>query len=111
MAEHTPIPWQIVDDWVYSTREGGEPDLTVAEAPRSQAYLRDRNLTKEQKAANAAHIVRCVNAFPEMVDALTSARTHLITLGGDTRGMEGGDEIQAAVLDLVDAALARAKQP
>lgn len=37
--------------------------------------------------------------------ALDAARSHLIVLGGDGRGDPNGDIIQAAVLDVIDAAL------
>jgi hypothetical protein len=40
-----------------------------------------------------------------LVHALKTAKTQLITLGGDNRPDPHGDQMQAAILDLVDAAL------
>lgn len=60
---------------------------------------------------------RLTKAQREVLEALKAARTHLITLGGDSRatvadtGDPYGDEMQAAVLDVVDAAIARAPGP
>lgn len=68
--------------------------------------------------ANAAHIVHCVNSHDaleakaalhdDLVAALRIARSHLVTLGGP-RYDQDGDEIQAAVLNQVDAVLARVR--
>lgn len=64
--------------------------------------------------ADAHFIVRACNAHDELVSAAKAARIHLTTLGGDPRssvssdGSIDGDEMQAAVLDLIDAAIARA---
>ena len=45
----------------------------------------------------------------ELVNALQTARSQLITLGGDPRLVNGnGDEIQHRVLEIIDAALTRA---
>lgn len=64
----------------------------------------------ENMEANGALII----AAPDMYAALVTARQQLITIGRDTRrdvasdGTPEGDEIQAAVLDAIDAALTKA---
>lgn len=44
----------------------------------------------------------------EILNALGMAKRQIITLGGDPRGDEHGDKIQAAVLDALDLAIAGA---
>ena len=53
---------------------------------------------------------RLIASAPELLAALGSARTHLITLGGDNRGEEWGDKMQGAILDNIDAAIAKARE-
>lgn len=63
----------------------------------------------------AAFIVRACNSHEALVKALEAARRQIVTLGGDPRkfiaddGSIEGDEIQAAILDGIDAALSLAK--
>jgi hypothetical protein len=60
----------------------------------------------ETAKTNAAHIVKCVNAYTYLVEALETARAQLVTLGGDHHLNEQyDDKIHAAVLAKIDAAL------
>lgn len=51
-----------------------------------------------------------MNTHTELLAALVLAKEHIILLHprGDQRGMEGADKIQGAVLDKIDAAIAKA---
>lgn len=69
-------------------------------------------IARRVELADAQTIVKAVNAHDELVAALTAARVHLVALGGDDRKMPAsykGDAVQAALLDVVDAALAKAE--
>jgi hypothetical protein len=63
VSKHTPTPWA-----AYGTTLS-----TRAEGPRSLIGTTDplrHHEEEEQNAANAAHIVKCVNAHDELVAAL-----------------------------------------
>lgn len=53
------------------------------------------------------------HAAPELLDALKAARQQVVTLGGDVVVDSGGkivsDAIQAAVLNVIDAAISKAE--
>jgi hypothetical protein len=79
----------------------------------------DRELVQIEGKARATtvmhwpELVRMINRLRQaeaendrLREALTSARTMLVAFGGDPRGSANGDEIQTAILDLIDAALA-----
>lgn len=69
----------------------------------------------QRMEANAALIVRAVNAHDDLVRALRVARQQVITLhpSGDNRGdsLDMRDTVQSSVLDVIDAALAKAGAP
>lgn len=90
---------------------GDEGEVYVAQAigpGNVQNGMPDPYPTEEAQTANA-HLIA---AAPELYEALSAARQQLITLGGEVVE-EGGkivsDPIQAAVLAVIDAALARAR--
>lgn len=59
----------------------------------------------------AAFVVRAVNSHEALIKALETARSQLITLGGNPNPeVKDSDKIQAAVLMTVDAALSQAKE-
>lgn len=59
--KHTETPWQVNFTAVQAKLESGEI-VTIADCFSRISYECDQ--------ANAAHIVRCVNAYQELVDAL-----------------------------------------
>ena len=61
MSKHTPTPWRISP---YS--KGSIIDADGVAIASSVMFYR----TAEEAAANAAHIVYCVNTYPDLVKAL-----------------------------------------
>ena len=85
-------------------------DRIVAFAAASRMDFADVTTGDGEALSNASLIA----AAPDLYEALKTARSQLVTLGGDPRkfiaedGSIEGDAIQAAVLDVIDAALAKA---
>jgi hypothetical protein len=96
MSDHTKTPWHIAGK---ATIKMGQNDWI------GTVNWRNRD-------ANAAFLVRAVNAHDALVAALDAARSQLRTLGGDHRpyaDYPDSDRIQGAVLDMIDTALSLAK--
>ena len=90
MSKHTPTPWH------FSTGIGGAViynDVTLAKIP----------MDAHAWEANAAHIVKCVNSYDELVAAL---RLSLLCLDAAASGMlnDVKDEI-GSTANIVDALL------
>lgn len=109
-SKHTPGPWS-VDDFgagqrvVVKGRAGFSGDYRIADAHFSSDLARCARVSEMQ--ANA----RLIAAAPELLEALEAARQQVVTLGGEVVEVEGkivSDAIQAAVLAVIDAALAKA---
>lgn len=65
MVEHTPTPWH--------TGSTEHTELVMAFKDNSECVLAELDtddVSMEETSANAAHIVKCVNAFPDLVKAL-----------------------------------------
>lgn len=103
MSEHTPTPWDA--DGVYVMYHDAELSITVAGCAISP------RMDSSKAKANAAFIVRAVNAHDDLVAALKVAQSHLRTLRGDRRNEPNSDQIDRAVFDAIDAALAKAISP
>lgn len=80
-------------------------------ADSRSSYLKSEDAAKAAAQADYERRARSVfidGSGEEMgvvLDALGTAKRHLITLGGDPRGDDDGDLIQGAVLDLLDHAI------
>lgn len=66
-AEHTPTPWVLLDD---AFAKIGEPNDDVGCTVIADCEGNVRDLSHETMIANAAFIVRAVNAHEELVKAL-----------------------------------------
>jgi len=67
MTEHTPTPWHM--DGLYVTNK--EPPTvgpSIADCGRSP------RIGRAEQVANAAHIVKCVNAFPKLIAVLENVK-------------------------------------
>ena len=100
-ATHTPAPWKIIN----------EKTIVGPDHP-GQGYIADVNMHRSpgvqdppDGAANAAHIVRCVNSHDAIIQALKLARRK-IELWPEGSNPEYFPEIKA-----IDAALAAAEAP
>jgi hypothetical protein len=74
MSKHTPTPWSFGG---YSSYMGvqimAQPDPkknTIIIASTRSAQAEEPKAFREEVEANAAHIVHCVNAYPDLVEAL-----------------------------------------
>jgi len=97
----TNTPWQYTDDGRSTTiRADGDYPKPIAEIWDNGDSRKD----------NASFIVRACNAHDALVSALETARRQLVTLGGEPiQDDEDANQIQAAVLFVVDEAIALAK--
>ncbi len=68
MNKHTPTPWHIRDVDTYTIRS--QHGCEVARAAR-------HHIPADEIKANAAFIVRAVNAHDALVEALTKAQGHI----------------------------------
>ena len=107
-----PTPWSVkADDRTEADRFGnayeyiGGWDIFAADG--TEIVGCEGILADDEEQAN--HIVRAVNAHEGLLDALHTARIQLVTLGGDPGEDKDGDQIQAAVLNVIDAAIAKAE--
>lgn len=99
-----PTPWAIE----FSSTGSGRINA-VTDANGGDVRLSGVSTTNGLEAAQTtARVVRAVNSFDEMAAALRTARSQLVTLSGDPGDDADGDQIQAAVLGVIDAALAGA---
>lgn len=95
-GKHTPTPWTFDGNCGGYISQSGE------------------RIARAYALNDAAFIVRAVNCHDELVEALSNARSILVAFAGDPRqtiqqdGSIVGDEMQAALLDCVDAALSKA---
>ena len=109
MSKHTPTPWSFGG---YSSYMGvqimAQPDPkknTIIIASARSAQAEEPKAFREEVEANAAHIVHCVNTYPDLVKALEKAVDEYGKPGGPWNvPSEPGTWISAA-----RAALAKAK--
>jgi hypothetical protein len=90
-TSHTPTPWEVCGHYI-------RPKL-----PESGIQIAEFPLFLENHKANAAHIVRCVNAHDDLVAALQRAQMAML-------GYAHRNNIILAALDATDCALAKATQ-
>ena len=90
--------------WI--TKIGGLTSWAIAApyAPLSKHYVAHA-AGVDSSVANA-HLIA---AAPDLYEALKTARSQIVLLGGDAMEDEFGDAIQSAVLGEIDAALSRAR--
>jgi hypothetical protein len=105
MSKHTPTPWRVVDEHPQHANYeimGGDQRYPLGLAQICR-YSEDE--LGEEHAANAAHIVHCVNTYPELVKALEKAV--------DEYGKPGGPwnvpNEPGTWIEIARAALAKAK--
>ena len=103
MSAHTPGPWCVRNIPTGQRYIGPSAD---GSAPTVACVLLRANVPDDRLAADA----RLVAAAPDLLAALRTALTQLELLGGvrRTHPNEGQDEIHAAVLETIDAAIAKA---
>ena len=110
MSAHTPTPWRVLEN----TRglivpADGDGSHRVASTVDRVAYERDPDNYHDDNAArdeaNAARIVKCVNAHDELVEALKTALADLDRLAavGRCSGMMQGAVAARAALAKVTA--------
>lgn len=73
--EHTPTPWEVIDRPAPSRVDHGWrqislPSKKMIACRAEQQFLSDWDAAQERAEANAKHIVRCVNAYDDMLEAL-----------------------------------------
>lgn len=115
MAKHTNGPWMVEcpmgPDIISIVARGDRPAYEWQHVAQvSGTPDDDDDIPAVEAAANA----RLIAAAPDLLEALKAARTHVITLhpAGDPRKAEPRDMqdgVQIAVLDVIDAALAKAE--
>jgi hypothetical protein len=104
MAEHTKTPWKIAGAvHIYSPGEGGGNVCSMSD-PRVSTVVGYTDVALDSKDAdeayaNAAFIVRCVNAHDDLVKALEAVRDNLVRLAWDENSImvEGIDKVLAKV--------------
>lgn len=77
-TKHTPAPWKLGAS--KTTVVGGEGDYAIAAC--ATQYPPD-----ESPEANAAHIVRCVNSYKDLLYALENITDHYHSKDGDMKLM------------------------
>lgn len=73
--KHTPTPWVWIegDPDIFTLWNNKEVPLAAVKSP---IWHEDRLCGSLEAAANAAHIVKCVNMHDELVEALEIAETY-----------------------------------
>lgn len=83
-TKHTPTPWKaqietnsngIVKTFIVGDRYIGE--VFNWAKPSTSSYVQENETLNQEAQANAAFIVRAVNNFDQMLDALKDARDRL----------------------------------
>jgi hypothetical protein len=85
MAEHTKLPWRVEKGtglvWGDCTLfEDGTPDrlgVPVTDGQLERPWAQGKGPTYDEMEANAAHIVKCVNAYPDLVKARAAFLSYL----------------------------------
>ena len=103
IPEHSPLPWEVcrfqdnMDEFGIHSPNHPEATKTGKPEPHHMAHAKTvcRGMTGPQKDANAAFIVRAVNAHEELLAALHEARYLLIGHGRRS--------------DMIDKAIAKAE--
>ena len=101
MSAHTPGPWCVRNIPTGQRYIGPSAD---GSAPTVACVLLRANVPDDRLAADA----RLIAAAPDLLAALRTALTQLELLGGVWRKHPDQDDIHAAVLETVDAAIAKA---
>ena len=70
MSKPTPTPWTVYDNIGRKSELG----ITASAAPCIIAVMGNQREWPIEAEANAAHIVRCVNSFDDLVAALEYAK-------------------------------------
>jgi hypothetical protein len=97
MNDHTPTPWKLRHNGLNAYIVGGPDDFPCANMP-------GQGITNE---ANAAHIVKCVNAYAPMMEALKTLRASCQeALSDDWNRTDDGFE---AMIESIDDALRAAE--
>jgi hypothetical protein len=104
MTKHTPTPW-IVTNGVQIWRDGHSSLASPRICSLANAAQPVEQLTAEEMAANAAFIVRAVNAHEELVAAARALLDRLDDITTDAFS-KGGEAVEREALR---AALAKAE--
>jgi hypothetical protein len=118
MTQHTPTPWHLLKPNDHS----GDCGITALGLPNVLAEcfadIRHAGEHSAQEAqANAAHIVKCVNAYEDLVAALKMARKRLTDDGRYMPTQTSPEKAYALMevayydmaIEAIDAALAKAE--
>jgi hypothetical protein len=106
MAEHTKTPWKIAGAvHIYSPGEGGGNVCSMSD-PRVSTVVGYTDVALDSKDAdeayaNAAFIVRCVNAHDDLVSALMMCRTYLSELAENDKYARDDFELVSDLLKRV----------
>lgn len=112
-GKHTPGEWFRDGTTVYALNDQGTNRMLIScgggyvYQPHDRTSLSHERTPSNEVEANA----RLISAAPELLDALGNARTQIVILGGDVIEVDGkivSDAIQAAVLQIIDDAIAKA---
>ena len=72
MTQHTPTPWETEDDTTRIWRRGDcENEIVFVRGYDNAHPDVQQEKSLDENLANAAHIVKCVNAYDDLVAALT----------------------------------------
>ena len=86
MSAHTPTPWQLKSDYeptvIIAGVDGEYFDGRLYATYTIVCEVSDGYDDAASKA-NAAHIVKCVNAMPEIIDSLETAKSWFETIQDD----------------------------
>ena len=99
-AKHSPLPWRKVGESIL-----GSDNDPICHMTRCFPSVSPND--RKMPAKDAEFILKAANAHDEMLSALDTARSQIILLGGDPSTSVYGDQIQQAVLDVIDAAIAK----
>ena len=98
--EHTPTPWEVIETFDYDFQIYPKGNV---EAGHNQIAVIPATGDGDDKA-NAAHIVHCVNLYPELVEALKNADWMI----GKLAGWNGTDLSDFEEYELVEQVLKKA---
>lgn len=96
----TAGPWFVSQYSDFHIMAGTGDDQTGIATTDTSRKSRHGCISDEQAASNAAHIVRCVNAFPALVAAVQSVVAKMIEQGGEEHPWIPGADAKPMLADL-----------